>query len=541
MATSTTFQKIGFASFIMMASVFASRIIGLVRESAIAWAGGAKASVDAYQIAFIIPEILNHVVASGFLSITFIPIFTHYLSQNRDREGYQIFSIILNGFGLMLIGFIAITMIWTPEFVTLLVPGIQDPKTFDLAVKMTRIIIPAQFFFFSGGLFMAIQFTKEKFFIPALAPLVYNLGIIIGGVFLYPYLGMEGFAWGVLVGAFFGSFLIQFMGARRAGLQYFFIFNIIHPDFLKYILLTIPLMLGLTMTFSTEILMKFFGSFLGEGSIAAMNYALRIMFILVGFFGQAVGMASYPFMAKIAATGDLQQLNNIINQTLKFIFLVIPFSVLFMILRHEIVMILFQRGAFDTQATQITAGILPFFMAGAFAFSAQTIVSRGYYALQNTLFPAIFSTCCVLASLPMIYGFMKILGIKGVALGLTTSVTLSSFLLFEFWSRKSKNTQKNEVYLFFLKLIPATLILGIILQTIYLGLGKILDPTAPGPGLMICTITGLAFLLLLPAIGYALGIKEINILYDKIFKRIIPWQKNKTQDLNRQQKKKFKK
>jgi putative peptidoglycan lipid II flippase len=125
---------------------------------------------------------------------------------------------------------------------------------------------------------------------------------------------MEGFAWGVLGGAFFGSFLLQLVGARQVGLQYFFIFNIIHPDFLKYILLTLPLMLGLTMTFSTEILMKFFGSFLMDGSIAAMNYALRIMFILVGFFGQAVGMASYPFMAKIAATGDLQRINKMINK-----------------------------------------------------------------------------------------------------------------------------------------------------------------------------------------------------------------------------------
>lgn len=149
-------------------------------------------------------------------------------------------------------------------------------------------------------------------------------------------------------------------------------------------------MLGLTMTFSTEILMKFFGSFLNEGSISAMNYALRIMFILVGFFGQAVGMASYPFLAQLAAKKDFVQLNTIMNQTLKFIFLVIPFSVLFMVLRQEVVMILFQRGAFDSQATSLTAGVLPYFMLGAFAFSAQTIVSRGYFATQNTLFPALF-------------------------------------------------------------------------------------------------------------------------------------------------------
>lgn len=525
--TSNTFKKIGVASFIMMGSVFASRIIGLVRESTIAWMGGAKGSVDAYQVAFIIPEILNHLVASGFLSITFIPIFAHYLSQNRDEEGFRVFSIIFNGFGLMLLVFIAITMVWAPQFVTLFAPGIDDPQTFALAVKMTRIIIPAQFFFFTGGLFMAVQFTKERFFIPAMAPLIYNIGIITGGIILYPILGMEGFAWGVLAGAFFGSFLLQLAGARRAGLRYFFIFNLSHPDFLKYILLTLPLMVGLTMTFSTEILMKFFGSFLAEGSIAAMNYALRIMFILVGFFGQAIGMASYPFMAKIAAKGDFQRLNHMINQTLKFIFLVIPFSVLFMVLRREIVMILFQRGAFDVQATQLTASILPFFMAGAFAFSAQTIVSRGYYALQNTLFPAIFSTLCVLVSLPMIYGFMKYLDIRGVALGLSVSVTLSSFLLFECWNRKSQNTGKKEVYTFFLKLILVSLLLGALLQVILVELRQIFDPATLGGNMMNCIIIGIIFSILLPLIGLILRIKEISILYDKIFRRIIPWQKKK--------------
>jgi putative peptidoglycan lipid II flippase len=523
--TSNTLKKIGFASFIMMSSVFASRIIGLVRESAIAWVGGAKASVDAYQIAFVIPEILNHIVASGFLSITFIPIFSYYLARGKEEEGFAVFSIIFNGFGLLLLSFIAITMVFAPQFVNLFAPGISDPSTFDLAVKMTRIIIPAQFFFFAGGLFMAIQFTKENFLIPALAPLIYNIGIILGGIILYPTLGMEGFAWGVLGGAFLGSFLLQLLGAKRAGLKYFFNFNLNHPDFLKYILLTLPLMVGLTMTFSTEILMKFFGSFLSEGSIAAMNYALRIMFILVGLFGQAVGMASYPFMAKIAARGDLLSLNNLINQTLKFIFLVIPFSVLFIVLRKEIVMILFQRGAFDLAATQLTACILPFFMAGAFAFSAQTIVARGYYALQNTLFPAIFSTLCVLASLPMIYGFMKFLGIRGVALGLSISVTLSSLLLFECWNRRTKNTGKREVYLFFIKLIPLSLFLGGILQASLLGLRLFFDPTGLIDALIICTITGIIFSILLPLTGKILGIKEILILYDKIFRRILPWQK----------------
>jgi len=526
MTPSHTLKKIGFASFIMMASVFASRLIGLARESTIAWLGGAKFGVDAYQISFIIPEILNHVVASGFLSITFIPIFAHYLSKNREKEGYQVFSIIFNGFGLALVLFIIASMIFAPDLVHLLAPGIRDSQTFDLAVRMTRIIIPAQLFFFSGGLFMAVQFTQEKFFIPALAPLVYNTGIILGGFFLHPFIGMEGFAWGVLGGAFLGSFLLQYYGAKKSGLRYFFTFKINHPDFTRYILLTLPLMVGLTMTFSTEILMKYFGSYLDEGSISAMNYALRIMFLLVGFFGQAIGMASYPFMAKIAAEKDFEQLNSIINQTMKFIFLVIPFSVLFIVLRQEIVMVLFQRGAFDSQATQLTSGILPYFMVGAFAFAAQTIVSRGYFATQNTLFPAIFSSICVLASLPLIYVGMNFMGVKGVALGLSVSVTVSSFLLFESWNRRTHNTGKKEVYNFFLKLVIVSLAMGGILQLIYEILSTKILLGSLVSNLTICIILGIIFLILLFLMGRILGIKEILTLYGKIFRRIFPWQKS---------------
>ena len=527
MAASQTLKKIGFASFIMMASVFASRLIGLGREATIAWVGGAAAGVDAYQVAFVIPEILNHVVASGFLSITFIPIFTRYLAEENEAEGYRVFSIVFNGFGLALILFMAVAMLFAPELIRILAPGLKDAPTIDLAVRMTRIIIPAQFFFFSGGLFMAVQFAKERFLIPALAPLIYNAGIIAGGFFLHPLLGMEGFAWGVLCGSFAGSFLLQLWGAKKAGLRFYLIFNFRHPDFIRYILLTLPLMLGLTMTFSTEILMKFFGSFLSEGSISALNYALRIMFILVGFFGQAVGMASYPFMAQLAARKDFYQINTIMNQTLKFIFLVIPFSVLFMVVRQEVVMILFQRGAFDSHATALTAGVLPYFMLGAFAFSAQTIVSRGYFATQNTLFPALFSTVCVIGTMPLVYLGMDVMGVKGVALGLSLSVSLTCLLLFEAWNRRSNNLEKSGVYLFLIKIIIVSICMGTALQVFYSGLTRIIIPGTLIPNLAICILTGFFFLAVFGLAGKLFRIPEIHTLYEKLFRRILPWQPGK--------------
>jgi putative peptidoglycan lipid II flippase len=281
-------------------------------------------------------------------------------------------------------------------------------------------------------------------------------------------------------------------------------------------------MLGLTMTFSTEILLKFFGSYLSEGNIAAMNYSVRIMFILVGLFGQAIGVASYPFMAKLAARDDRNELNQLVNKTVKFIFMILPFSILFMVLSHEIVLILFQRGKFDADATAMTASILPFFMAGAFAFSATSIISRGYYAIQNTIFPAVFTSICVISSLPAIFFLMKIMGAKGVALGLSLSAMIQSFLLFEFWSKKNNNLHKKEVHAFFMKIVFISLVMGGIIYVSADGLRTFIDPSGFTGALTISVLTGTEFLICFFISGHILKIQEILTLYHTIYKKIIP-------------------
>ncbi|MFO7750611.1 MAG: murein biosynthesis integral membrane protein MurJ [Desulfobacteraceae bacterium] len=520
--TGSTFKQVGVASFIMMASVFASRIIGLAREIAIAYAGGAGAGVDAYQVSFILPEILNHIVASGFLSITFIPIFSSYLARGEEEQGWKIFSLVFNTFGALLLLFIAVSLYFAQDLVALLAPGmVNDPAVFEKAVKMTRIIIPAQFFFFTGGLFMAVQFAKERFFIPALAPLLYNLGIIAAGVALSPVIGMEGFAWGVLAGAFSGNFLLQYFGAKRVGMKLSFIMTLKHPELIRYTILTLPLMLGLTMTFSTEIFLKYFGSFLGRGSIAALNYALRIMFILVGLFGQAVGVASYPFMAKLAARGEMEQLNELLNKTLKYLLLVIPFSVLFMVLSQEVVLILFQRGAFDMAATLRTAKLLPCLLAGTFAFAGQTVVVRGFYAVQNTWFPALFGTIAVVCSLPLFYLLMSVMAARGVALALSLSAVIQSVFLFVLWNRKTGNTGAKGVYRFFFKIVLLSAGMGAILMITAALLRTILDPASFPGAFAICAVTGTLFLFLFAGSGVLFKIDEISSLLEKIRNRIV--------------------
>lgn len=510
------YQKVGIASLIMMASVFLSRVIGLLREMVIAWAGGAEVSVDAYQIAFILPEVLNHIVASGFLSVVFIPIFSRYLAQDREAEGWRVFSIILTGFGSLLLLLIVIAQWFAPELVSVLAPGITDPVIKAGAVHMTRIILPAQFFFFTGGMLSAVQFAREKFAIPALAPLIYNLGIIFGGVVFYDQLGMAGFSWGVLAGAFFGNFVLQVWGARRVGMKFYPAFDLTHPDLKKYILLTLPLMLGLTMTFSTEFFLKFFGSFLPEGRIAALNYSLRVMLILVAFFGQAVGVASFPFMAQLAAQNKIDKMNRLLNSTLRYLALVIPFSVLLMVLRHEVILILFQRGRFDAAATALTSDLLVFIMAGAVAFAAQTVVVRGFFAMQNTLFPAVYGTLAVVLSLPLYYFGMQHMGARGVALAVSLAAVLQVLMLYSIWNKKSQNTGYPAVAKFYGKVIFLSLVMGMALewfrQTILSGINAM---TLPG-SFLVSLIMGTLFSVLFIAAGYFLGISEINHLLGRI-------------------------
>ena len=494
----------------MMTSVFLSRVIGLIRESVIAYIGGAGAQVDAYQVAFVIPEILNHIVASGFLSVTFIPIFSRYLIRGQEDEGWKIFSNILNCFGCFLALFILIAIIMAPKLISLTAPGLDNPVTIATAVRMTRIILPAQFFFFAGGLFMAVQFAKERFFVPALAPLLYNLGIIVGGLVLGPRFGMEGFAWGVLIGAFIGNLLVQFFGARRSGLKYLFIFDIRHADLKKYTLLTLPLMIGLTMTFSTEFFFRFFGSYLSVGSIAILNFGLRIMLILVGLFGQALGTASFPFMAKLIAENKLGEMNRLLNNTLRFLALVIPFSVLLMVLRSEVVLMIFQRGKFGAADTVLTADVLMFFLVGAFAFASYTIVIRGYFASQNTLFPAVYGSIAVLLSVPLYIIGMKIMGARGVAMTISLSGILQVIFLYALWNKRSKNNGSREVYYFFMKIILISAGMGILLAVFKSQVLYGINTESFAGSLLVSVLTSAVFGFVLLAAGYFLKIKEIT-------------------------------
>jgi putative peptidoglycan lipid II flippase len=279
-------------------------------------------------------------------------------------------------------------------------------------------------------------------------------------------------------------------------------------------------MLGLTMTFSTEFFLKFFGSFLPEGRIAALNYSLRVMLILVAFFGQAVGVASFPFMARLAAERKLDQMNQLLNDTLRYLALVIPFSVLFMVLRHEVILILFQRGRFDAAATALTADLLVFIMAGAVAFAAQTVVVRGFFAIQNTLFPAIYGTLAVILSLPLYYLGMMHVGARGVAMAVSAAAVIQVLMLYSIWNHRSQNTGYPAVARFYIKIMGLSVLMGVGLETFRSNVLSGINTTTFAGSFLVCMIVGSLFCGVFIGAGYILGISEISGLLSRITRKL---------------------
>jgi putative peptidoglycan lipid II flippase len=433
----TTGKQIRVASIVMMASVLLSRILGYARDAVIAWGHGATGVTDAYFAAFTIPDFLNYLLAGGSLSITFIPIFSRYLAEGREADGHRAFSAIVTAMGLVMILFVAAGEIFAERLIPLIAPGFP-PAQVETAARLTRIVLPAQAFFYFGGLLMAVQYAHRKFLVPALAPLVYNAGIIAGGLALGGRFGMDGFAWGVLGGSLAGNFALQAWGASRTGLRFRPCLDLADPGLREFVKLSIPIMLGFSLTVVDEWMLRVFGSLLAVGTITWINNARRLMQVPVGVLGQASGVASFPFLSGLAARGEQAKMWETLSATLRWVFFVsCAVSAATFVFSREIVLLVFRRGAFGIDDTAMTALALAAFAAGIPFWCAQAITARGFFALKDTWTPTIVGTLALLLTLPAYWLFREWMGLFGLALASSAGILVYSAVLYGMLMRKT--------------------------------------------------------------------------------------------------------
>ncbi|HLA39156.1 MAG TPA: murein biosynthesis integral membrane protein MurJ, partial [Candidatus Glassbacteria bacterium] len=382
-------------------SILLSRVLGLFREWTIAYQVGSNAITDAYYAAFTIPDILNYLLAGGSLSVTFIPVFLEYCSGERKEEAWRVFSIVLSAMAALLLVLLVVAEIYAGTFARLIAPGFTAEQQ-ELVTYLTRIMLPAQVFFFLGGLLTAVQYAQGRFLIPSLAPLIYNSMIIAFGLLLSSRWGIQAFSWGVLAGAFVGNFLLQLYGAMRVSARFRFSFQVGHAGFRRFVRLTLPVMLGFSLIFIDDWAIRWCGSFLVPASITWLGYGKTLMRVAVALFGQAAGVATFPILARLAAEKKWPEMKEGLQEALRHVILtIVPVSVLMMILSRPIVFLLFSRTRMQAHDLEQTALAMTLFLVGAVAWGTQAILGRGFYALGDTLTPSIIGSALALAWLPV--------------------------------------------------------------------------------------------------------------------------------------------
>ncbi|MGM0443101.1 MAG: murein biosynthesis integral membrane protein MurJ [Fibrobacterota bacterium] len=406
------------AILILFVSNFLSRIIGFVRTQVQAGFIGTGSAADAYAISFLLPDTLNYILAGGVLSVTFIPIFQE-LKQNNPAQCDRFFSNLLTtGTLLFALSIIAGTF-FTPDLINFLSGKNITGEERLLSIRLTRIILPAQLFFFWGALLKGVQFADKKFLIPSLAPVIYNIGIITGGVLLYEKIGVTGFSLGVVVGAFLGNVAVQIPAVRKSGITYHPVVDLKDPALHRWFVKTLPLVIGLGFTFSNNFLIRTFGSRCsdGAGAVSALDYAYRLFMVLVGLLGQSVAAGVYPFITQMANENRIDRIEETVLPLLNKVgALLISVSLIVPFISTELVSLLFERAAFDSSSTEITARALTAYIPGLFFFTAVLILNRLYYAVQRMFTPTIISTVSVLISLPLFFILSSRMGVTGVAL-----------------------------------------------------------------------------------------------------------------------------
>lgn len=425
--------QMGWAALVIGLSVLLSRFMGLIRDKAIAYLFGATQESDIYFAAFVIPDFINYLLAGAYFSITLIPLLSETFARDHD-DGWRLFSAVLTWVAVGSTVLTGTAMILAPQLAMVAAPGLDLSARTQL-IHFLRIILPAQAAFLPGACLLALLYLRKQFHVPALVPIIYNGSIILVGM-LFRRHGMEGFCWGVVLGAFAGNLLLPYLVLRRSG-DWLLRPCWWHPGIKRFLWLALPLMVGQSIVVLDEQMVRVFGSLAGTGAISWLNYARRIMLVPVGIVAQAAGVASYPFLAELAARKDFRGFHRTINETLRnTLTMLIPLSLWMMVVAQPTIVLIFQQGHFGTEDTERTRWLLIILLGVVSCWGWQQIVGRAFYARQDTITPAVLGTLATLAALPLYYFASRWWGATGVALASALSISLYTVALSWRWRRR---------------------------------------------------------------------------------------------------------
>jgi putative peptidoglycan lipid II flippase len=434
----------GAAGLVMLLFVL-SRVTGLLREVIIADQFGAGADLDAYLAAFRVPDILFQLVAGGALGSAFIPTFAQSWAQTGAAASWLLFSRALN-LVVLLLGMLAAAaaLLAEPLVAWVIAPGFSPPQQALTAALMRGMLI-STVIFGASGLIMGALNARQHFLLPAVAPVLYNLAIIGGAIWLGPRLGVRGLVVGAIAGAA-GHLLVQLPGLRQQRARYTLSLTLADPGVREVMRLMGPRVLGLLFVQLHFLVNTILASGLAPGSLSALNYAWLLMLLPLGIFAQAIGTVAFPTFAAQVAAGQPDAMRAAFGQILRLvIFLTLPAAVGLWTLGESWVRLLLEHGEFGPESTALVVLALRFYAVGLMGHALVEIGVRVFYALHDTWTPVMVGVGAMALNVLLSLWWVGPLQHSGLALANSVATTLEMFLLLWLLHRRMAGIQARAL------------------------------------------------------------------------------------------------
>jgi len=413
------------ASLILVVGFLGSRALGVLRNMVLAATFGTGPELDAYFAAFRLPDALFQLIAGAALGSAFIPTFASVFARVSQEAAWRLASVTLNLLSLVGVMAAGVGFLLAPWIVPWTVFG-HPPEQQDLTVHLARVMMLSTAFFCASGMITGVLHARFHFFLPAVAPWLYNLSIIGGALFLSSSMGMVGPAIGVAAGSAL-HLAVQLPGLARVGMRYRLVFNVHTSGVAEVLRLMGPRVVTLGAAQISWFVTVALASTLHSGSIAALTYAWAVVMMPLGILGMAPAMAAFPSLAEAAAREDWGRYRALLSSGIRLaLFLSIPGGLGLILVQEPLVTLLFERGQFGEESTALTVVALTFYAVGLFAHVLLEVASRGSYALQDTRTPLIFALGGMCAHAAFSLLLLRLGGVAGLALAMSLSTTLEA-------------------------------------------------------------------------------------------------------------------
>lgn len=506
------------AATIIMTTMMLSKILGLVRDRLLAHVFLPE-KIDIFWAAFRLPDLIFQIIILGALSIAFIPVFTEHLENKGKDDAFEMARTVLN---VALLIFILLTVLIyifaQPIISNFIAPGFTISRQLQV-VELTRIILFGQVILVIGSFFIGISQSFQRFIIPSLSPVFYNLGIIIGIVFLSKYFGIAGAAYGVILGAILHA-LIQLPLIRSMGFRFKWPLRFFNSGVKEIISLMSVRTIGLAAEQINETAGVALASLASIGSVTYLTFAQHLQVVPIGLFGAALAQAALPVLSAERARGKIEEFKVTILTTMhQILFLTMPAAAILIVIRIPIVRLVFGASRFNWEATVLTGATLAFLSIGLAAQAISLLLVRGFYALKDTKTPVLVSLSVVALNIVLSVYSIVILKLDVWSLGLANSISAVTSAALLFWALHYKVGKFNlKLVLYPLsKMLMATIIMGVALYIPIKLLDAVIFDTTRTINLLVLTgISSVFALSVYILIVWFLRVRELETYFELI-------------------------